>query len=232
MLIVISPAKSLDMDTPAVTDQYSQPELIDHSVKLVERLKKKSPGDLSKLMGISPQLGELNFQRYQLWEPLFTTKNAKQAILAFSGDVYRGLDAGTLTEDQLKLAQKRVRILSGLYGVLKPLDLIRPYRLEMGTPLKYYRKKDLYAFWEGIITKKIYEALNESGNSVLVNLASMEYFKSIDIKRIKADVVTPEFKDMKNGKNKTYIYPLVYSSELPANDDEYADETPAKYREE
>jgi cytoplasmic iron level regulating protein YaaA (DUF328/UPF0246 family) len=153
-------------------------------------------------MDISAELGELNFQRFQNWQQPFTPDNAKQAIFAFNGDVYQGLNASTLTPDQLKLSQNKLRILSGLYGVVKPLDLIQPYRLEMGTKLKYYKSKDLYAFWNPLIAKKINEAVLESGSNVLINLASNEYFKSIDRKKLKAEVVTPDFKDHKNGAYK------------------------------
>jgi hypothetical protein len=202
MLLVISPAKSLDYKTPPVTGTYTMPELLDYSEKLIGRLKKLSPKQLSKLMGISADLGELNFQRFQQWQQPFKSENAKQAILAFSGDVYQGLDAVSLSEENLERAQTKLRILSGLYGVLKPLDLMQPYRLEMGTKLKYYKSKDLYAFWNPVITKKINEAISESGSEVLVNLASNEYFKSIDKKKLKAEIVTPEFKDQKNGTYK------------------------------
>jgi len=202
MLIVISPAKSLDFDTAPATSKYTVPEMLDKSEKLVERLKKMSPTQLSKLMGISSKLGELNFQRFQQWNLPFTAENSKQAILAFNGDVYQGLQAETLSEDILLLAQQKLRILSGLYGVLKPLDIIQPYRLEMGTPLKYFRKKDLYAFWNPFITNMVNEAIAESGSNVLVNLASNEYFKSIDKRKLKAEIVTPEFKDLKNGTYK------------------------------
>jgi hypothetical protein len=161
-----------------------------------------NPKQLSALMGISADLGDLNFKRYQEWQTPFTSDNAKQAILAFNGDVYQGLDAATLSEDRLLLAQSKLRILSGLYGVLKPLDLIQPYRLEMGTKLKYYKSKDLYAFWNSLITKKMNEAVSESGSGILINLASNEYFKSIDRKKLKAEIVTPDFKDLKNGSYK------------------------------
>lgn len=200
MLIVISPAKSLDFKTPSVTDMFTIPEMLEYSEKLIGRLKKMSPKQLSKLMGISADLGELNFQRFQSWQLPFTTENAKQAILAFNGDVYQGLDAETLPEEKLELAQQKVRILSGLYGVLKPLDLIQPYRLEMGTKLKYYKSENLYSFWNPEITKKINVAVAESDSSILLNLASNEYFKSIDKKKLKAAIVTPDFKELKNGK--------------------------------
>ncbi|MEZ5105772.1 MAG: peroxide stress protein YaaA [Draconibacterium sp.] len=202
MLIVISPAKTLDFESNPVTSVYTMPEMLESSEKLVGRLKKLSPKQLSKLMSISNDLGELNFQRYQSWCMPFTKENAKQAILAFNGDVYVGLNAETLSEEKLELAQTRLRILSGLYGVLKPLDLIQPYRLEMGTKLKYYKSENLYQFWDPELTKKINEAVSESGSEVLVNLASNEYFKSINKKKLKAEIVTPDFKDLHNGEYK------------------------------
>ena len=202
MLIVISPAKSLDFKTPPVIQDFTIPEFLNESEKLVGRLKTMSPKQLSKLMNISADLGELNFKRYQEWNTPFTPENSKQAILAFNGDVYQGLNASTLSEAKLLLAQGKLRILSGLYGVLKPLDLIQPYRVEMGTKLKYYKSKDLYAFWNPLITKIINQAVTESGSEVLINLASNEYFKSIDKKKLTAEIVTPDFKDLKNGSYK------------------------------
>ena len=202
MLIVISPAKSLDFDSPAQTAKFTVPEMLDESEKLVARLKKLSPKKLSDLMSISATLGQLNYERYQTWHRPFTPENAKQAVLAFNGDVYQGLDASTLSEAQLMQLQSKLRILSGLYGVLKPLDLMQPYRLEMGTKLKYQRSADLYAFWKSKITPKLKEALAESGSKVLINLASNEYYKSIDTKKLGAEIVTPEFKDFKNGEYK------------------------------
>jgi len=199
MLIVISPAKSLDFKTPPVIPDYTIPELLNESEKLAGRLKTLSPKKISALMGISNDLGELNFKRFQEWRLPFTPENAKQALFAFSGDVYQGLNAATLPKEKVELAQSKLRILSGLYGVLKPLDLMQPYRLEMGTKLKYYKSKDLYAFWNSLITKKINEAVLESGSNVLINLASNEYFKSIDKKKLKAEIVTPDFKEFKNG---------------------------------
>jgi cytoplasmic iron level regulating protein YaaA (DUF328/UPF0246 family) len=200
MLIVLSPAKSLDFETPPVTAHFTMPEMLDESEKLMTKLRKLSPKKLSDLMGISPALGQLNYERFQTWHQPFTAENAKQAVLAFNGDAYQGLDAKTLSENQLMELQNRLRILSGLYGVLKPLDLIQPYRLEMGTKLKYQRSADLYAFWKNRITPKIKEAIAESGNNILVNLASNEYYRSIDPKKLGAEVVTPEFKDLKNGE--------------------------------
>lgn len=202
MLIVISPAKSLDFETPAVTAKFTMPEMLDESEKLMSRLRKMKPKQLSELMEISATLGQLNYERYQTWNQPFTAENAKQAVLAFNGDVYQGLDAVSLTEEQLLTLQNKLRILSGLYGVLKPLDLIQPYRLEMGTKLKYQRSADLYAFWKNKITPKVKEAIADSGNNILVNLASNEYYKSIDPTKLGAEIVTPEFKDLKNGEYK------------------------------
>lgn len=202
MIIVISPAKSLDFKTPSTTSVYTIPEFLDESEKLVNQLKRKNPKKISELMGISSALGQLNFERYQTWHRPFTTDNSKQAVLAFNGDVYQGLDAGSLTEEKLLELQSKLRILSGLYGVLKPLDLIQPYRLEMGTKLRYRNSDNLYSFWKNKISRKIKEAMNESGNNVLINLASNEYFKSIDTKKTGAEIITPEFKDLKNGSYK------------------------------
>jgi len=199
MLTVISPAKSLDFKTPPVIREFTVPEFLNESEKLIGRLKMMTPKKISALMGISDDLGELNFQRFQSWQLPFTPENSKQAVFAFNGDVYQGLQAATLSEEILMLAQSKLRILSGLYGVLKPLDIIQPYRLEMGTKLKYYKSKDLYAYWNQTITRKINEAVSESGSSVLINLASTEYFKSIDRKKLKAELVTPDFKEFKNG---------------------------------
>ncbi len=202
MLAVISPAKTIDFEKPVNVQNYTMPELLEKAGKLAARLKTMSPAQLSELMGISADLGELNFRRYLEWHLPFTPENAKPAIFIFNGDVYKGLNAETLAEDKLELAQTQLRILSGLYGVLRPLDLMQPYRLEMGTRLKYYKSADLYEFWGSEITRKINEAVAESGSRVLVNLASNEYFKSIDKKKLKATVVTPDFKDMKNGEYK------------------------------
>lgn len=202
MLIVISPAKSLDYKTPPTTEEFTMSEMLDESEKLLTKLRKMNAKKLSDLMGISANLGQLNFERYQTWHQPFTPENAKQAVLAFSGDVFQGLDAPSLSGKQLLKLQSKLRILSGLYGVLKPLDLMQPYRLEMGTKLKYQRSANLYDFWKSKITPKIKEALAESGSNVLVNLASNEYYKSIDTKKLGAEIVTPEFKDLKNGQYK------------------------------
>ena len=202
MLIIISPAKTLDYKTEPTTQEYTIPEFLDESEKLVSKLQKLSAKKLSKLINISADLGNLNYERYQTWHLPFTPKNSKQAVLAFNGDVYTGLDAPTLSEKKLKLAQEKLRILSGLYGILKPLDLMQPYRLEMGTKFGVGRAKDLYSFWGNKITKNIQEAINESGSKILVNLASNEYYKSIDAKKLDVEIVTPVFKDKKNGEYK------------------------------
>lgn len=202
MLIVISPAKSLDFETPPKTQHYTMPDMLEESEKLIGRLRKMKPKDLSDLMSISANLGQLNYERYQTWSLPFTPENAKQAVLAFNGDVYQGLDANSLQEDLLLLLQDKLRILSGLYGVLRPLDLVQPYRLEMGTKLKYQRSEDLYEFWKNKITASVKGAIAESGSNVLLNLASNEYYKSIDSKKLGAEIVTPAFKDLKNGKYK------------------------------
>ncbi len=202
MLAVISPAKSLDFVAKPHIGAFTLPELIDESEVIITKLKKLKPSKIGLLMGISPKLAQLNFDRYQNWQLPFTPENAKQTVLAFTGDVYQGLEATTLDEEQLQYAQHHLRILSGLHGLLKPLDLIQPYRLEMGTKLPVARKKDLYAFWKNKIAPKVKEAVEASGTNVLVNLASNEYFKSIDAKKTGVEIVTPEFKDMKNGSYK------------------------------
>lgn len=198
MLIVLSPAKSLNFDTQNLINEFTIPVFRAETETLVKYLQKMSAKGLSDLMSISPTLAKLNYERYQTWDP--SPEKSKQAILAFDGDVYDGLSASSLKEEILLETQKRVRILSGLYGVLKPLDLIQPHRLEMGTKLKTGRKNDLYIFWKDKIVREINLAIKESESPVLVNLASNEYFKSIDQKKLKGKIVTPEFRDLKNGK--------------------------------
>lgn len=202
MLIIISPAKTLDFDSSPVTNNYSLPENISESEMIADKLRKLSSDKIAELMNISPKLAQLNFERFQLWHPEFNSENSKQAILAFKGDVYTGIDATSFSEKDFELAQKHLRILSGLHGVLKPLDLIRPYRLEMGTKISVGRRKDLYEFWKNIICKQVQDALNESASNLLINLASNEYFRAIDKKKLDAEIVTPEFKDWKNGQYK------------------------------
>ncbi|MBG01755.1 MAG: peroxide stress protein YaaA [Acidimicrobiaceae bacterium] len=201
MLIVVSPAKALDFDSPLATKKHSQPIMLKKSKELVSVLSTKSPDDLRSLMSISDSLAELNFERYQDWSTPFTTENSRPAILSFSGDTYIGLDAGaTFSERDFTHAQKTLRILSGLYGILRPLDLIQPYRLEMGSKLETRSAKDLYGFWGDHITEKINVDLQESpGEKALVNLASNEYFNSINADEIEGTLVTPTFLDKKEG---------------------------------
>lgn len=200
MKIVVSPAKSLDFETTLPTSQYTQPQFLEQSEKLNGILKKKKPKALSKLMSISDNLAELNWERNQQFSLPFTTDNARPAVYAFNGDVYQGLDAYTIPEKKLGDLQDTLRILSGLYGILRPLDLIQPYRLEMGTQLKVGRKKNLYEFWQKPITDHLNDELED--DELFVNLASNEYFGAIDEKKLKVPVITPIFKDWKNDKLK------------------------------
>ena len=202
MLAVISPAKNLDYDTPVNTSEHTQPVMLKDAEQLIKRCKRLAPQDIGSLMSISDKLADLNAQRYHDWTLPFTEDNARQAMFAFNGDVYTGLEAGTLSEDDVEYAQKHLRILSGLYGVLKPLDLMQAYRLEMGTKLDTRRGKNLYEFWGDRITKNINTALEEQGDNVLINLASNEYFKSVVPKKLKGEIYTPVFKDKKNGQYK------------------------------
>jgi cytoplasmic iron level regulating protein YaaA (DUF328/UPF0246 family) len=203
MLTVISPAKTLDFDTPTVTDAFTQSSHLTQSRKLVRRLRQLSAADLSKLMQVSDNIAELNQQRFKQWKTPFKPENARQALFAFKGDVYIGLDAYSMQPDNVEFAQDHLRILSGLYGVLRPLDLIQAYRLEMGTRLDTEQGKNLYQFWDGRITKALNQELRLSGSSTLINLASNEYFKSIKPKLLKADVITPVFKDYNKGSYQT-----------------------------
>lgn len=200
MKIVISPAKSLDLETQVPTKEFSKGIFLNEAEQLSAVLKDKSPKNLSELMHISDKLGELNWQRNQDWQLPFTLENAKQAVFAFKGDVYKGLDAYSLSEDKIEQLQQKLRILSGQYGVLKPLDLMQPYRLEMGTKLKVEGKDNLYQFWDAKVTNELNSELDE--NEVFVNLASNEYFKVVNPKLLKVPVVTPVFKDYKNEKLK------------------------------
>ena len=202
MIIVLSPAKSLDFATPPPVATYTQPELLAESKQLVERLRALSPLDLAQLMGISDPLAALNAVRYAQWSLPLMPGNAKQAVFAFNGDVYDGLDAATLAPDELDFAQRHVRVLSGLYGVLRPLDLMLPYRLEMGTRLANPRGADLYAFWGGRLVDEINAALAEVGAPALVNLASLEYFKAIRSDRLAAPVIEPVFEDWSEKQGK------------------------------
>ena len=201
MLMVISPAKTLDYESPLATDKVSQPDFLDHACELVDQLKELEPHQIRNLMNISDKLGQLNAGRYRNWHTPFTPENARQALLAFKGDVYTGLNAESFSEQDFEFAQQHLRILSGLYGVLKPLDLMQPYRLEMGTRFENSRGKDLYTFWGSRITDELNRLLADD-DSVLVNLASNEYFKSIRKKDLEGRLITPQFKDWKNGQYK------------------------------
>jgi uncharacterized protein len=206
MLTVISPAKNLDYASPLVTGRYTQPEFLDDAEELIEQLKLLAPEAIGDLMKLSEKLSILNANRYQSWQRPFTPDDARPAILAFNGDVYAGLDAKSLSEAEFSFAQRHLRILSGLYGLLKPLDLMQPYRLEMGTALVTDRGNNLYAFWGDKITQAVNKLLEQQDCSILVNLASSEYFKSIRLHRLNATVVTPQFKDEKNGRYKTISF--------------------------
>ena len=204
MKIVISPAKSLDYETPIPTKQFTQGVFLEEALKINTILKNKSPKQLSELMSISQNLGELNWRRNQSWELPFTLENSRQAIYAFSGEVYTGLDAYSLSLDKLEQLQHKLRILSGQYGLLKPLDLMQPYRLEMGTKLKVGNKENLYRFWDTTITEKLNAELAD--NELFINLASQEYFKAVKPDLLKVPIITPVFKDFRNGELKTIAF--------------------------
>jgi cytoplasmic iron level regulating protein YaaA (DUF328/UPF0246 family) len=202
MLTVISPAKTLDFETPPTTQRFTQPQYLDHSQALITQLRELSPAQISELMHLSDKLAGLNAARFGSWTPDFNLQNAKQALLAFKGDVYTGLDAPSLGEEQLSYAQDHLRMLSGLYGLLRPLDLMQPYRLEMGTKLANARGKDLYAFWGTQISEWLNQALAEQGDDLLLNLASNEYFSAVKRSALNARIINADFKDMKNGQYK------------------------------
>ncbi|WP_417874380.1 peroxide stress protein YaaA [Xanthomarina gelatinilytica] len=201
MKLVLSPAKSLDFESKLPTTKTSEGQFLSDSERINKLLKKKSAKSLSKLMSISNDLAQLNYQRNQEWQLPFTKDNARPAVYAFNGDVYRGLDVYTLDTKNIDKLQDTVRILSGLYGVLKPLDLIQPYRLEMGTKLSIGKNKNLYEFWKKKVTKALNEELED--NELFLNLASNEYFKAIDSKTLKVPVIEIDFKELKNGDYKT-----------------------------
>lgn len=202
MLTVLSPAKTLDYDTAPITQSATVPRFMDQSALLVDDARGLNPDDIRALMGVSEQIASLNHERFMNWQAESTTDNAKQAVLAFKGDVYTGLQADTLSEDGLAFAQKRLRILSGLYGLLRPLDLMQPYRLEMGLKFANQRGKNLYEFWGEKLTVTLNEDLASADTEVLINLASNEYFKAVKPKLLNADIITPQFKDLKNGQYK------------------------------
>jgi hypothetical protein len=202
MLFLLSPAKSLDFDTPAGDVPHTQPLFVQQSAQLIELLNVQSPQQIAGLMSLSDALSGLNVARYQAWRPKFTAKNSKQAVLAFNGDVYAGLDAKSLATDDLKWLQDHVCILSGLYGVLRPLDWMQPYRLEMGTRLANEHGKDLYKFWGSQISAYLNKRLQADISPVVVNLASQEYFKAVDGKALKARVVACVFEELRGNQYK------------------------------
>ena len=200
MLMLISPAKTLDFKAPATTELYTQPRYLTESRQLIKTLRQLEPEDLCNLMHISSKLGDLNYERNLNWRTPFSPDNARQAIFAFRGDVYLGLKAEQLSADDLAFAQQHLRILSGLYGLLRPLDLMQPYRLEMGTALKTAKGDDLYEFWGSKLTRALNRELTQQTSPGLVNLASNEYFSVLQADKLKAQIITPMFKDFSNGK--------------------------------
>ncbi len=203
MKIIISPAKLLDFENKAITDKFTECRFLEKSSELNSYLREMSARELSQLMNISDNLGQLNYERNLEWNPPFNKENAKQAVYAFVGEVYRGLDVKTIDESEIDKLQNKLRILSGLYGILKPLDLIQPYRLEMGTSLKTKNAKNLYEFWGNLLVNSLNDEMEQ--DELLVNLASNEYSKVIPKKKLKAKVITPVFKELKGDKYKTIV---------------------------
>ncbi|MCE9882480.1 peroxide stress protein YaaA, partial [Hafnia paralvei] len=191
MLIIISPAKTLDYESPLATTRFTQPELLDHSAELMEYCRELTPAQIGSLMKISDKLAGLNAARFAEWQPNFTPQNARQAILAFKGDVYTGLHAEDFSEQDFDFAQQHLRMLSGLYGLLRPLDLMMPYRLEMGIKLHNAKGNDLYSFWGDLLTEKLNQQLKEQGDDVLINLASDEYFKAVKPAKLDGQLIKP-----------------------------------------
>ncbi|MGP2361330.1 peroxide stress protein YaaA [Acinetobacter junii] len=206
MLALISPAKTLDYETALPTDTYTQPRLLEQSQQLIDVCRKLSATEIASLMTVSEKIANLNVERFRDWNAEFHFSNARQALFAFKGDVYTGLDAYHLKDHDIDFAQQHLRMLSGLYGLLRPLDLMMPYRLEMGTKLKNSRGNNLYEFWGSIITDQINQDLAEIDAKVLVNLASDEYYKSVNEKKIQAEIIKPVFLDQKNGKYKVISF--------------------------
>ncbi|TPH16584.1 peroxide stress protein YaaA [Litorilituus lipolyticus] len=202
MLLVVSPAKKLDFESPLATNKFSQPTLLEQSQLLINDCVKLTPDEIASLMKLSDKLAGLNAARFGEWSQPFTTENARQAVLSFNGDVYAGLDASSFSEQDFDFSQKHLRILSGLYGLLRPLDLMQAYRLEMGCKLANVRGDNLYQFWGEIITDELNKVLAEQSGNTLLNLASTEYFKSVKKKTLNANIITPAFKDWKNGQYK------------------------------
>lgn len=199
MLMLLSPAKSLDYETPPAVIRHTLPQFIEESAALIDVIKPYTPAQIASLMDLSDTLSQLNVARYGAWSPKFSTKNSKQAVLAFNGDVYEGLQANSLNAEQLDWAQSHLAILSGLYGLLRPLDWMQPYRLEMGTKLANPRGKDLYAWWGDTLAEHLNAQLKKQGDDLIVNLASQEYFKAVKRKALKARVIECVFEDHKAG---------------------------------
>ncbi len=202
MFFVLSPAKNLNEKAPAPVKEFTQPDLLAEAEILMRQLRELAPQQIAELMHVSDKIALLNAERNAEWHTPFTPENAKQAVFMFNGDVYEGIAADTLKPEQIQYLQQHVRLLSGLYGVLRPLDLMQPYRLEMGTAFANTRGKNLYEFWGDIITDLLNDTLAQAGSDILINLASQEYFKSVNTKKLKARLITPVFKDEKNGKYK------------------------------
>ncbi|STZ75662.1 peroxide stress protein YaaA [Bergeriella denitrificans] len=206
MFFVLSPAKNLNEKDPAPISDFTQPDLLEHAAALMQELRALAPQQIAALMHVSDKIALLNAERNAAWHTPFTPQNAKQAVYMFNGDVYEGIDAPSLAPAQIQYLQSHVRLLSGLYGLLRPLDLMQPYRLEMGTPFANARGKNLYEFWGDTITNLLNDTLAAAGSDTLVNLASQEYFKSVNPKKLKARLITPVFKDEKNGQYKVISF--------------------------
>jgi cytoplasmic iron level regulating protein YaaA (DUF328/UPF0246 family) len=198
MLIILSPSKTLDVTSSGLTSIHSQPLFVREAAELVRYLKRLSGSQLEEMMKISSKLAWLNQERFALWHPEFTTANSNPAIFSYKGEVYHGLDVQTLSGKAVEFSQQHLRILSALYGVLRPLDLIQPYRLEMGTSIQFGKYPDLYHFWRQKITRQLGIDLRDSGSNLLINVASQEYHSCIDLKKLKAKIVTPQFLEYRN----------------------------------
>lgn len=202
MLVLLSPAKTLDFETPPTVEANSKARFLEDSQELIDQLQHLKSAEVGKLMSVSEKISELNVQRFNSWKTPFTPNNAKPAAMAFRGDVYQGLDADTLSSDDFEFAQSSVRILSGLYGILRPLDLIQPYRLEMGTRFANKRGSNLYKFWGDRLTQSLNQEITADKHTAVINLASNEYFKAVKAPQLQAPLITPAFRDWKNGEYK------------------------------
>ena len=205
MIVLLNSSKTLDMEDPAATRRFTIPELIENAEELTDELRVFDSVALAELMGVSPNLARLNVERYQQWHTPFNLTNSKQALAAFKGDVFSGMDVGNYSDEDFSFAQAHIRIMSGLYGILRPLDLIQPYRLEMATRLRTNRGKNIYSFWENRITQVLKQLVRKEKSSLLINLASQEYIKSIKLNELKAQVITPVFQEIREGKPRTIV---------------------------